>query len=63
MVSACTIALCDNLNPDFGYSITIEDECGRRLLFTDCNPATGEELLTFADALEVAAMYAKRKGV
>ena len=51
------IALCDALNPGFGYSILIEKD-GRQLLFTSVDPETGKDTLTYADCVRIAGMYA-----
>jgi hypothetical protein len=54
------IGLRDNLNPGFGYQIEVIDLRGERVLFTSRHPVTGKDLLTYHDALEVAAMYDAR---
>ena len=48
--------LVDALNPGFGYQIRIT-RGPQTLLWTSRNPATGKDLLTAADCLEVLAMY------
>jgi hypothetical protein len=57
MITHITIAVCDPLNEALGYSIRIEKH-QETLLFTDRHPVTGGHLLTLADVLDVAAMYA-----
>lgn len=58
MITATTIALCDVLNPGFGYSVHIVGPDGVTLLFDDRDPVTGADLLTYASALEVCSWYA-----
>jgi len=56
-----SITLCDPLNPGFGYQIRITRAAPPGtpvdVLFTACNPATGESLLTYEQCLDVLAMY------
>ncbi len=50
------INLIDSLNPHAGYKIRVM--CGTvTLLYTTCDPVTGEALLTFADALRATSFY------
>lgn len=52
-----SFAVIDPLNPQFGYSLKIEDEFGHTLLFTSRAPDTGKDLLSPADCMRVVAMY------
>jgi hypothetical protein len=52
------VALCDPLNPGFGYSVRLVDHRGKTLVLTSRDPETGADLLTCADALRVAGVYA-----
>lgn len=45
-------------NPEVGYRAIVTRR-GATLLFTDVNPATGQALKTYGDALRVLAMYAE----
>ena len=55
-----TISLCDPLNPGFGYQVRITRAAPPGapvdVLFTSCNPNTGESLLTYEQCLDVLAM-------
>lgn len=51
-----TISLCDYMNPSIGYQIRITRH-GNDVLFVSIDPATGENLLTYTDALRVAGYY------
>lgn len=61
MIAEVHITLCDALNEAIGYQIRIVDTQGAVVLFTSRNPATGTELFTYADAIQVAAMYVTKK--
>jgi len=56
-----TITLCDHMNPGVGYQIRITRTAAPGapvdVLFTACNPATGADLLTYEQCLDVLAMY------
>jgi hypothetical protein len=52
------VALCDPLNPGFGYSVRLVDDRGRTLVLTSRDPESGADLHTCADALRVAGVYA-----
>jgi len=57
------IALCDHLNPSIGYQVRVIDGSnGETVLYTHKNPNTECELVTYEDCLEVAEMYAKKRG-
>ena len=61
-----SITLCDPLNPGFGYQIRITRAAPPGapidVLFTSCNPATGESLLTYEQCLDVLTMYRRAPG-
>lgn len=52
------IHLIDVHNPSIGYQVRIERN-GQTLLYASRNPATGADLSTFADAMEVLQYYTK----
>lgn len=53
-----SISLCDHMNPGFGYQMRITNALnGEELLFTSVHPATGRDLLTYDECLDVANMY------
>ncbi len=61
MISHCRISLCDPLNAGFGYQIRITDTQDNLLIYTSVDPATGKDLVTFGDAIRVAAQYGERE--
>ena len=58
MIDQVVIALCDVLNPGFGYQVRVVDERGLLLISASKDPVTGSDLLSLADAIRVAATYA-----
>jgi hypothetical protein len=56
-----SISLCDPLNPGFGYQIRITRSAPPgapvEVLFTSRNPATGSNLLTYEQCLDVLELY------
>ncbi len=53
------IALCDHLNPGFGYAIEITRR-EKQLVFTSRAPDTGKDLQSIADCLRVVAMHVSK---
>jgi hypothetical protein len=53
-----SFAICDHLNPGFGYQVRITDALsGESLLFTSKHPAYGTDLLTAGDCMDVINAY------
>jgi hypothetical protein len=50
------IVLCDNFNPELGYSVRVAEGCST-LFFGTTDPATGAPILTFEDAVRVLGYY------
>lgn len=59
-ITNISINIIDSLNEGFGYSLKIER--GTELVFfASVNPASGENLNTIEDCLEVVSYYIKRQ--
>lgn len=53
-----SFALCDHLNPGFGYQVKITDALsGESMLFTSKHPVDGSDLLTAGDCMDVINAY------
>ncbi len=52
------ISVIDHLNPSCGYQVrVVNGRTGEQMLYTNKNPVTGDDLLSFHDCLAVAEMY------
>jgi hypothetical protein len=54
------IALCDPLNPGFGYQLRITSSHGEELMHASVDTVTGKDLLTVEDALAVVRRVAQQ---
>jgi len=55
------IALCDPLNPGFGYQLRITSSHGEELMHASVDTVTGKDLLTVEDALTVVRRTAQQQ--
>jgi hypothetical protein len=58
-----TITLCNRLNPEIGYHVKITKYAengpreGEVILFTSCAPDSGEDIISFNEAVRIVTMY------